>query len=160
MRRYETIFIADPDLTQEARDSFFDRIASIINEHNGLHVETEVWGNKRLAYTIKKKERGHYIRFDYCGAGETVKEIERASRIDDRILKYMTVLLDETPELDRIREEIERRLAEKRAAESEEAEVVDPEAVKTSDDSEDLAPVAEGDGVDLPENEITESKES
>lgn len=159
MRRYETIFIADPDLTEEVRVSLFDRMESIITERNGLQVETEVWGTRRLAYAIKKKERGHYIRFDYCGSGEIVNELERASRIDDRILKYMTVLLDETPDLDQIREEIAQRQSVQ-SSDGKAAESVREPPISESVEIKDTEPSAEDTDADQSENEITETKES
>jgi small subunit ribosomal protein S6 len=159
MRRYETIFIADPDLTEEARVSLFDRMESIITERNGLQVETDVWGTRRLAYAIKKKERGHYVRFDYCGSSEIVNELERASRIDDRILKYMTVLLDETPDLDQIREEIAQRQSDQ-SSNGEAAESVGEPPISESEEIKDTEPSAEDTAADQSENEITETKES
>lgn len=159
MRRYETIFIADPDLTEEARVSLFDRMESIITERNGLQVETDVWGTRRLAYAIKKKERGHYVRFDYCGSSEIVNELERASRIDDRILKYMTILLDETPDLDQIREEIAQRQSDQ-SSNGEAAESVGEPPISESEEIKDTEPSAEDTAADQSENEITETKES
>jgi small subunit ribosomal protein S6 len=159
MRRYETIFIADPDLTEEARVSLFDRMESIITERNGLQVETDVWGTRRLAYAIKKKERGHYVRFDYCGSSEIVNELERASRIDDRILKYMTILLDETPDLDQIREEIAQRQSDQ-SSNGEAAESVGEPPISESEEIKDTEPSAEDTDADQSENEITETKES
>jgi len=94
MRRYETIFILDPDLSEEGRVPVFDRLKDLLPKHNGTLLETDEWGMRKLAYAIKKKPRGYYVRLDYCGDGSTVNEMERYFRIDDRILKYMTVLLD------------------------------------------------------------------
>jgi small subunit ribosomal protein S6 len=64
------------------------------------------WGTRKLAYEIKKKERGYYVRFDFCGTGAVVDEIERFFRIDDRVLKYMTVLLDKIADIEKIKEEV------------------------------------------------------
>jgi small subunit ribosomal protein S6 len=95
MRRYETIVIVDPDLGEDARTSLFARIKEIIPQQEGVFINEDLWGTKKLAYEIKKKQRGFYVRFDYCGMGPVVDEIERFFRIDDRVLKYLTVLLDE-----------------------------------------------------------------
>jgi small subunit ribosomal protein S6 len=160
MRRYETIFIANPDLTEEARVSLFDRMESIITERNGLQVETDVWGTKRLAYAIKKKERGHYVRFDYCGSGEIVNELERTARIDDRILKYMTVLLDEAPDLDQIREAIAQKQRDQNAAEEAAKSIEEPPVNESDIIIKDTEPSAEKTDADQSENEITETKES
>ncbi len=105
MRRYETIIIIDPDLSDEERSPVTERLQEIINQHEGFLVITDEWGSKKLAYEIKKKVRGYYIRIDYCGTGKLVNEIERFSRIDDRIMKFMTVLLEKEVDIEKIKEE-------------------------------------------------------
>lgn len=122
MRRYETIFIVDSELSGEGRDPIFDRIRDLMQQHGGFLIKIEEWGTKKLAYDIKKKSRGYYVRLDYCGQGTLVNEIERFFRIDDRILKYMTVLLDKDADLDQIKEEIAQAEAEKERAAQEQAE--------------------------------------
>ena len=106
MRRYETIFIADTDLPEEERFPIFEKLKDLIHQHNGLLVMIDEWGKKRLAYEIKRKIHGYYIRLDYCGSGILVDEIERFFRIDDRILKYMTVLLEKEIDIETVNEEI------------------------------------------------------
>ena len=106
MRRYETIIITDPDLSPEQRDPVLQRVADVINQGDGYLALTDEWGNRKLAYEIKKRDRGYYIRFDFCGTGEMVNEIERFFRIDDRVLKYMTVLIDKAADVEKIKEEI------------------------------------------------------
>ncbi|UCD79439.1 MAG: 30S ribosomal protein S6 [Desulfobacterales bacterium] len=105
MRRYETFVIVDPDISQEQRDLLLGRVKELITQMNGMLAFEDDWGERRLAYEIRKKERGHYVRFDYCGEAELVNEIERFFRIDDRALKYMTVLLDKDADLEKIKEE-------------------------------------------------------
>ena len=106
MRRYETIIIADPDLSAEQRDPVLQRVGDVVKQGDGYLAFTDEWGARKLAYEIKKKARGYYIRFDFCASGAVVNEIERFFRIDDRVLKYMTVLLDKTADIEKIKEEI------------------------------------------------------
>jgi len=106
MRRYETIIITDPDLSPEQKDPVLERVADVINQGDGYLALTDEWGARKLAYEIKKKNRGYYIRFDFCGTGAVVNEMERFFRIDDRVLKYMTVLLDKAADIEKIKEEI------------------------------------------------------
>lgn len=113
MKRYETIVIIDPDLSKEAETPIFERLTDLIPQYEGFLIETDDWGTKKLAYDIKKKSRGHYVRLDFCGDGALTQEMERFFRIDDKILKFMTVLLDEDADLDAIKAD----LAEKAAAE-------------------------------------------
>jgi small subunit ribosomal protein S6 len=76
------------------------------------------WGIKKLAYEIKKKNRGHYIRLDYGGDGTLVAEMERSFRIDDRVMKFMTILLEESVNLDDLKEEQASASEEKTAEEN------------------------------------------
>jgi small subunit ribosomal protein S6 len=112
MRRYETFIIADPDLSVEQRLPVLDRVKDIMAQMGGFLIRTEEWGSRRLAYTIRKKERGYYMRFDFCGTGQLVNEMERFFRIDERVLKHMSVLLDPHPNIERIQEEIAKAEAE------------------------------------------------
>jgi len=116
MRRYETFVIIDPDLSQDQREPLISKVEELITQMDGFLVLTDDWGERKLAYNIKKKGRGYYVRFDYCGLAPLVNEIERFFRIEDRALKYMTVLLSENPDLEKIKEE--KTAAETAAAET------------------------------------------
>ncbi len=106
MRRYETIVIVDPDLSEEDRKALFARIGEIISQNAGELIAEDPWGTKKLAYEIKKKTRGYYSRFDFCGTGPLVDEMERQFRIDDRILKFLTVLLNPEADVEKIKADI------------------------------------------------------
>ncbi len=115
MRRYETIVILDPDLSEENRTAFSDRVKKeIIPKFEGVLLAEDVWGNRRLAYEINKKPRGFYIRYDYCGLGTLVDELERSFRIDDRVMRYLTVVLDKDADAESL-------LAEMQASEQQQA---------------------------------------
>ena len=132
MRRYETIFIVDNDLSEEDHSPIFEKLTDLIQQHSGLLVMVDKWGSKKLAYEIKKKARGYYVRLDYCGSGILVNEIERFFRIDDRILKYMTVLLDKDVDIEAVKEEIAKaQEAQIDETESSKAEAVDEPASAT-----------------------------
>jgi small subunit ribosomal protein S6 len=106
MRRYETFIIMNPDLSEDQRLSVVERVKEIMAQMGGFLVRIDEWGSRKLAYTIAKKERGYYVRFDFCGSGQLVNEMERFFRIDERVLKHMSVLLDAQPNLERIKEEM------------------------------------------------------
>ena len=107
MRRYETIVIVDADVPENDRVSLFSRIQEIIPQQEGVLINEDLWGVKKLAYEIKKKSRGFYARYDYCGMGPLVDELERSFRIDDRVLKYLTVQLDSDADVEKIQAEME-----------------------------------------------------
>jgi small subunit ribosomal protein S6 len=118
MRRYETIFILDPDLSDDQRGPVFERVTDLIPRHDGLLVVLDKWGTKKLAYEIKKKPRGYYVRLDFCGNGHLVDEIERFFRIDDRVLKYMTILMEKAVDIEKIKEEmVQAEVADEQLAE-------------------------------------------
>ena len=142
MRRYETFVIIDPDLSQEQREPLVGRVEELITQMDGFLVKTDDWGERKLAYDIKKKGRGYYVRFDFCGLAPLVNEIERFFRIDDRALKYMTVLLNRDVDLEKIKEEKAAR--EAAAAETAAAEnPSDPDNAPEEDQIKELAPAEE-----------------
>ena len=106
MRRYETFIIIDPDLSEEQRQPVLERVKEIMAQLSGFLIRVDDWGSRKLSYAVKKKERGYYVRFDFCGTGQLVNEMERFFRIDERVLKHMSVLLDAQPDLERIKEEM------------------------------------------------------
>ena len=120
MRRYETIAIFDPELSSEGRAPLLERCNEIIGQHDGTVVDVDEWGVRKLAYEIKKKPRGYYVLLDYCGDGDLVQEMERFFRIDDRVMKYMTIILDKDVDMEKIQEEIAGAEARKAAAQAEE----------------------------------------
>lgn len=92
MNHYETIFIVDPDTPGPDQDTIFEKTKALIDRSGSLIVFDD-WGNRKLAYEIKKKRQGRYVRLEYCGDGVLVAEMERNFRLDYRILKFMTILL-------------------------------------------------------------------
>jgi small subunit ribosomal protein S6 len=94
-----------------------ERVKDATGQQGGILVSVDDWGSKKLAYEVKKKQRGYYVRFDICGGSALVDEIERYFRIDDRVLKYMTVMTDENPDMESVKEEMAQ--AEMKAAQAE-----------------------------------------
>jgi small subunit ribosomal protein S6 len=159
MKHYETIVIIDPDLAEEERTPLLDRFEEIFTQMGGTLIQMDHWGMKKLAYEIKKKPRGYYLRMDYGGAGAVVDEIERFCRIDDRVLKYMTALQAESVDAEKLKAELEQAEAKKTSVAAPEAEQA--EAKKTSV----AAPEAEQTeakktSVAAPEAEQTEAKKA
>ena len=91
MRRYETIYIARPGSGEKEIETITERTTQIITSKDGSIVTVDNWGIKKLAYPIKKEQQGYYVYIEYAGLPDAVSEIERLFRIDDKILKYLTV---------------------------------------------------------------------
>lgn len=121
MNKYETVFISDPDLQDQTRKDLFDKVRNIIANEKGFLIDFDEWGNKKLAYEIRKKNRGHYVCVTYGGTGDLVRELERNFRLTDDVFKFMTILLEKGVALSAIEEEA-RRVAEDRAGRSQDAD--------------------------------------
>ena len=156
MRRYETIFILDPDVSEEQRGSVFGRLSDLMDQKAGLQVALDEWGAKKLAYEIKKKHRGYYVRLDYCGTGDLVDEIERFFRIDDRILKYMTIVQDKDADIEQVKQEIADATAKVEAAAAIAAEAAAPAEEKAATEpASESAPEPASEPTPEPETEPT-----
>ena len=119
MRRYETIFILRPSLSEGEINTVVDNSIAIITEGNGQIIELDRWGMRKLAYPIKKEIQGFYVFCDYSGAPEPVAEMERKFRIDDSVLRYMSVKTAEAITEEKIAEITSNIAAEQAAAEEE-----------------------------------------
>lgn len=91
MRRYETIFIIRPSAGEEEINKIIENTRQIILDEKGSIIELNKWGIKKLAYLIKKESLGYYVFCDFAGTPAAVAEIERKFRIDDLVLKYLTI---------------------------------------------------------------------
>ena len=93
MRHYETIFIINPELTDEDYRAVLSKFNTLVEKLKGVMIKVEEWGKQRLAYTVKKFDRGSYVLFNYCGEPGVPAEFERDLKLDDRVIKYQTVKL-------------------------------------------------------------------
>lgn len=109
MREYETVFLLKPDLPTEQISTLKDKFVKAITQGSGQLVTQGDWGKRKLAYDIKKLSHAHYIYLQYLCSGEVVHNLERLLKLDDAVLKFLTVKL--TDEVDP-----EKRLAEGKPA--------------------------------------------
>ena len=119
MRRYETVIIVPADLPDDEIISLADRYQAIITNHKGLVMKIEKWGKRKLTYEIRKHNRGFYLLIDFAGQGAVVAELERNLKIDDKILKFMTVKKDDHVLLEDLEKEIAAASPASTAAETE-----------------------------------------
>jgi small subunit ribosomal protein S6 len=91
MRRYETIFILRPGQSEDQLNAIIENTKKVILEDQGTIISLNKWGLRKLAYTIKKENQGQYVLCDFAGTPAAVAEIERKFRIDDAVLKYLTI---------------------------------------------------------------------
>ncbi|MCP4342417.1 MAG: 30S ribosomal protein S6 [Desulfobulbaceae bacterium] len=140
MRRYETIFILRPNAGEDEINRVVESTSKIILDEKGTIIEMDKWGMKKLAYLIKKESLGYYVYCDYAGTPAAVSEIERKFRIDDTVLKYMTIKTAASITEEDIQEALAAITAKATALlESEEAETTDSEnadETKTTEETE------------------------
>ena len=106
MRRYETIFIVKPNVAEDDISAITSKATAIIESDGGTTFRINNWGLKKLAYLIKKENQGYYVYVDYAGIPASVAEVERIFRIDDRILKYLTVKLADSCDPEAVKEQL------------------------------------------------------
>jgi small subunit ribosomal protein S6 len=100
MKKYETIFIMDPDLDDEQTQAAMEKIKGIITQVEGAElVKMEDWGMRRLSYDIRKKSRGRYILVHFSGTPALLSELHRNFRVMDAVIKFQSVRLDERKEV-------------------------------------------------------------
>lgn len=95
MNVYETVFILRQDLSESQVKEATEKYSSILENNGGKILKTEQWGLRTLAYRIRKNRRGHYILIESEAPGEAVIELERLMRLDEDILRSMTLKLEE-----------------------------------------------------------------
>lgn len=135
MRHYETLFIINPDLSEEETASVVEKFSTILTDRGSNMVKVDQWGRRRLAYEVKKFNKGFYVLFEYGATPEAVAEMERIFKIDERVIRYMTVKKDDLFDAEAIAR-AEAEAAAKAAARAARAE----SGQDDDDDEEDEAP--------------------
>lgn len=114
MRIYEELFIVRPDITEEEVDPIVDQVRSTVTNAGGTVDKVEKWGVRKLAYRVEKRNEGYYILVQFTSTPDTVKEIERRLRVNDAILKFITVRIDEKlKKIEKRKKDREKRAARK-----------------------------------------------
>lgn len=111
-RTYEVMYIIDPDVPSDKVAKLNEAVGALIEKEGGTVVRMDDGGRRELAYPINKKNEGHYILFEIEGTGQEIAELERRMRVNDMIVRYLTVRVDEDRKsADLMRERRERRQA-------------------------------------------------
>ncbi len=95
MPLYEHIFMARQDVTPQQVEAMVDQYKGVIEQNGGAIEKTEMWGVKSLAYRIKKNRKAHFTMFNLNAPAPAVAEMERQMRINEDILRFMTIKVDE-----------------------------------------------------------------
>ena len=95
MALYEHVFLARQDLSQAQVDQLAATATEIVEAGNGKVTKTETWGLKNLAYKIDRNRKAHFVLLNIEGPGAVVEELERQTRINEDVIRYMTVRVEE-----------------------------------------------------------------
>ena len=95
MPLYEHVFLARQDLAQAQVDALAENATKIIADNGGSVVKTETWGLRGLAYRIAKNRKAHYVMLDIDAPAPALAELERQTGINEDIIRYMTIRVDE-----------------------------------------------------------------
>jgi len=142
LQRYEVVAIVLANLNDDDITALIDRSQTIITDRKGVIAKIDKWGKRHLAYEIKKQKDGYYFLIDFAGNGAIVAEIERTYKIDDRVLKFMTVKKEGAS----TREGIEKEAAEAEAKRTQAR--VEMEAAAS--DGKTISPAASGEAKPAP----------
>ena len=94
MPLYESVFIARQDISAAQVEALAAKLTGIIGEQGGKVTKNEYWGLKNLAYRIKKNRKGHYTLLNIDAPAAAIKEMERNMRIDEDVLRFLTVKVE------------------------------------------------------------------
>jgi small subunit ribosomal protein S6 len=97
MPLYETMLIARQDITPAQVDELVASFAKVITDGEGKVVKTDNWGLKTLAYRINKNRKGYYVLFHFDTPAPALLEMERLMRLNEDVLRYMSIKMDEFP---------------------------------------------------------------
>ena len=109
---YETIYVAKPELPEDAIRAIADKYSDIIKKNDGEMLLVDDWGKRKLAYPIQKNSKGHYVYLQFMGSGEIIAELERYMRIDDSLLRFLTIKVKADIDIEATRAEADKTRGE------------------------------------------------
>lgn len=96
--QYETMYILRPDIGDEAVDGAISRYQDMLTESGAEELETQHRGKRRLAYEINRYREGVYIQMNYRAPGTAIAPMERAMRLSEEVIRYLTIRFEEPSE--------------------------------------------------------------
>lgn len=94
MKGYELCLMLHADVSEDAIESLLNSLSETISKHKGSVLKIDKWGRKNFKYTIKKQTKGYYCFLYYMGNNDILREIDRAVRFNESILRYTTIRLE------------------------------------------------------------------
>jgi len=91
---YESIFIINPNITDDETNAVIKKMQDVVAKQGAEMLKFEDWGKKKLAYEVKKQKRGHYVFFQFKGTPAAISELERTYKLTDAVIKFLSVKLE------------------------------------------------------------------
>jgi small subunit ribosomal protein S6 len=97
MQLYESIFIVRPSLSDDETTQLIEKMKGVLEKAGASVLILENWGKKKLAYEVKRERRGTFVYLHFKASGNVVGELEHSYRLEDSVLKFLTVRLEQPP---------------------------------------------------------------
>lgn len=145
MNCYETLFVVKPTLTEEETTAQIEKVKAVLIKENAEILATDDMGMRKLAYPVQKNNRGYYTILFYKASGETIAELERNLKINEEVIKFLTVKYTKTKEMTQFNKLVAAASKKGELAETsvEETPVVVEETATTVEPTSEEAPVAQ-----------------
>lgn len=127
-RIYEEMFIIRPDAAEEVIEAAVDQITTSVKTAGGQVDKVDKWGKRRLAYKIEKFDEGFYVLMQITCKPDTVRELERRLRVNDQVIKFLTVRIDERLKVAEKRKKKEEKRLARRPPRPEPSSLANPAA--------------------------------
>jgi small subunit ribosomal protein S6 len=152
MNHYETLFVIRPTLTEEEIKSQIEKVKGILEKEGAELIATDDMGMRKLAYPVQKNSRGYYTVLFYKTKGDTIAELERNLKINEEVIKFLTVKYTKTKEIAQFNKLV--AAANKKSQPAEPAKTVEPaEPAKTVESAEAAKTVEPVEDLDITDNE-------
>ncbi len=102
LRYYETFYLVHPDTSEEERQALSEKYQKIITDRGGQIVKVDPWPLQKLAYRVQKQTQGYYVLMEYGATAEAVDELVRNMRLDEVVMKFITIKKDDEFDLAKI----------------------------------------------------------
>lgn len=119
LREYELTIIARADLPEPESGKLLSKYEKLMTADGGEILQKNSWGVKKLAFPMKKAFRGNYVNYDFVGTPSNLSEMERLMRIDDDVLRYMSVYVGQNVDVAKRKEQLAKIAAAAREAANE-----------------------------------------
>jgi len=95
MQLYESIFIVRPSLSDEDTTKIIEKMKGVVEKSGAAILKAENWGRKKLAYEVKRERKGTFVYLSFKSEGSVISELERSYGLEDSVIKFLTVKLDQ-----------------------------------------------------------------